>query len=186
MPWARETGKDLMVADPEIADLIREVLAEELARLRAEVREERVRIANDADLATFAKRVLAMADDRGARDAFEKGALVFRLDAEGDGAGIAVTGSGSRRTGPGDRRTDETRARGGSGAVGGASSHPPATGAQRTEDHTETIAHGLLSERQVERLPREVTRVRIGRQVRMTPLARDRLRRRGIAVERVD
>ena len=37
-----------------VAELIREVLAEELARLRVGTREERVRIAGDADLAAFA------------------------------------------------------------------------------------------------------------------------------------
>ena len=71
----------MTTADPAVAALIREVLAEELARLRADVREERVRIADDTDLAAFARRVLAVADDRGAREALESGRLVFRLDA---------------------------------------------------------------------------------------------------------
>ena len=77
----------MTAADPAVAELIREVLAEELARLRTGTREERVRIADDADLAAFAKRMLALADDRDAREALEKGALVFRLDAGSEAAG---------------------------------------------------------------------------------------------------
>lgn len=157
----------MTAADPMIAELIREVLAEELARLRVGVpsvgrareegvREEQVRIADDADLAAFARRVLAMAGDREARDAFEKGRFVFRLEA---GAGTA-----------------------------GAGIDPPAPAASSRAGagHTEVIGRGLLSERHAERLPRGTVRVRLGRNVRMTPLARDRLRRRGIAIERTE
>ena len=141
----------MSTADPAVAELIREVLAEEMARLRPGVREERVRIASDADLAAFAKRVLALAGDRAAREAFENGNLVFRLDA---GAGAAVPSS------------------------------PAASGPPRAIGHTEVIERGLLSEREVDRLPRETARVCLGRNVTVTPLARDRLRRRGIAIER--
>ena len=141
-------------ADPAVAELIREVLAEELARLRTGTREERVRIASDADLAAFAKRMLALAGDREAREALEKGALVFRLDA---GAGAAGTPSPSL---------------------------PAATGSPEATGHTQVIEQGLLTERRVDRLPRETARVRLGSNVRMTPLARDRLRRRRIAIER--
>ena len=157
----------MTAADPMIAELVREVLAEELARLRVGVpsvgrareegvHEEQVRIADDADLAAFARRVLAMAGDREARDAFEKGRFVFRLEA---GAGTA-----------------------------GAGIDPPAPAAasRAGAGHTEVIGRGLLSERHAERLPRGTVRVRLGRNVRMTPLARDRLRRRGIAIERTE
>ena len=149
----------MTMTDPAVAELIREVLAEELARLRAGVREEWVRIAGDADLAAFATRVLAMADDREAREALASGRLVFRLDASAEGA---VSGAGRRGAGRG-------RVQGGrEDAAGG----------------TEVVEHGLLSERHVDRLPRGTARVRLGRGVKLTPLARDRLRRRGIAIER--
>lgn len=150
--------------DPEVAALVREVLAEEVARLRAEkgaraagagtVREERVRIRNDADLRDFAARVLAMAEEAEARRALAAGRIVFRLDgaAPESGGRPASTGSGSRTAGSGT---------------------------------TETVEGGLFSERQAERLLPETTRVRLGRNVKMTPLARDRLRRRGIVIERV-
>lgn len=157
----------MTAADPMIADLIREVLAEELARLRVGVpsvgrareegvREEQVRIADDADLAAFARRVLAMAGDREARDAFEKGRFVFRLEAGAGTAGVGI-----------DPPAPAAPSRAGAG-------------------HTEVIGRGLLSERHAERLPRGTVRVRLGRNVRMTPLARDRLRRRGIAIERTE
>ena len=154
-----------VAVDPEVAALVREVLAEEVARLRAErgrvgpgapaAREERVRIRSDADLRNFVRRVLAMAEDREARRAFDAGRIVFRLDG------------------------DEAR-------TAGRASRP--LGARLGEDagHVETVERGLLSERHAERLPRETKRVRLGRQVRLTPLARDRLRRRGIVIERME
>lgn len=43
---------------------------------------------------------------------------------------------------------------------------------------------GMVSERDVASLPRETTRIDIGKSVRFTPLARDELRRRSITVER--
>ena len=168
----------MTVADPMVAELIREVLAEELVRLRAGVREERVRIAGDADLAAFARRVLAIADDRKERAAFEKGDLVFRLDAVGSpgkpssGPGVGSTGGGRLHRGDGGGEFTSTGSR--------------AADRQESGGHTEAIERGLLSERHVDRLPRMTTRVRIGREVRMTPLARDRLRRRGITVDRAE
>ena len=150
--------------DPAIAALVREVLAEEVARLREGkgtraaspdgVREERVRIRSDADLRNFTARVLAMADDREARRALAAGRLVFRLD---------EAGPAPRGDAPAPR---EAPGAAGSGGI-------------------EVVERGLFSERRAERLPRGTTRVRLGRQVRMTPLARDRLRRRGITIERM-
>lgn len=216
----------MTAADPMIAELIREVLAEELARLRgggvpsigrareAGVHEERVRIAGDADLAAFARRVLAMAGDREARDAFEKGRLVFRLEAGAGTAGVGVAGGagttgsigraesigamgGAGRaggstgaTGGGGRAGRSGSAQGGGGDAGdrAAGVDPPAsaTPSRAGAGHTEVVERGLLSERHAERLPRGTVRVRLGRNVRMTPLARDRLRRRGIAIERTE
>lgn len=215
----------MTAVDPMIAELIREVLAEELARLRggvpsigrareAGVHEERVRIAGDADLAAFARRVLAMAGDREARDAFEKGRLVFRLEAGAGTAGVGVAGGAgttgsigraesigamggagraggsTEATGGGGRAGRSGSARGGGGDAGdrAAGVDPPAsaTPSRAGAGHTEVVERGLLSERHAERLPRGTVRVRLGRNVRMTPLARDRLRRRGIAIERTE
>ena len=148
--------------DPEVAALVREVLAEEVARLRAKrgmpgasspgVREEWVRIRSDADLQGFATRVLAMAGDREAKRALAAGRIAFRLD-RGD-----------------PERQDRA---------------PPPVAHAPASARTEVIERGLFGERQAQRLPPETTRVRLGRQVKLTPLARDRLRRRGITIERM-
>ena len=163
-----------MAADPAIAELIREVLAEELARLRPNVREERVRVVDDADLAAFAGRLLAMADDGAAREAFENGTLVFRLDNAPGHAGRAGAGADLGRV-QGAR---------GSSPPGAPSSRIAAAGGVAGD--TVVVESGLVSERHVDRLPPGTTRLRFGRRARMTPLARDRLRRRGIVVERTD
>lgn len=169
----------MTATDPAVAALVREVLAEELARLRAGVREERVRIAGDADLAAFARRVLAMAGDRGAREAFESGRLVFRLDGSAGGAGGSADGAGPPDAARGRLRGGrEDAARAGAPLARRAASSPAS--------HTEVVERGLLSERHVDRLPRETARVRLGPRVRVTPLGRDRLRRRGIAIETAD
>ena len=148
--------------DAEVAALVREVLAEEVARFRAArgtgsrhesgAREERVRIRSDADLREFTARLLAMAEDAEARRALADGRLVFRLDEEQPPRG------------------------------GGA--HPPAAVHSPGPGRVEIVERGLFSERRAERLPPETTHVRLGRTVKMTPLARDRLRRRGIVIER--
>ncbi len=51
---------------------------------------------------------------------------------------------------------------------------------------TQTIESGFFSERQADRISGDIKRLRIGKSVRMTPLARDRLRQRGITIERMD
>ena len=151
--------------DPVVAALVREVLAEEVARLRAErgagraraagVREERVRVRSDADLARFVERVLAMADDGEARRALAAGEVVFRLEEAGPAAPQPA-------------------------------SAPRAVPDPGGPAHTEVVERGLFSEQQAQRLPRETQRLRLGRHVKMTPLARDRLRRRGIRIERME
>ncbi len=141
--------------DGEIRSLIRQVLAEELAKLRpaanAPRREEEVRIAGDEDLQRFVRRLLRMSADEATRRAIEEGRLVFRL------------GSGS--TAPASRA-------GSSGSAG-----RPAAASQR-------IDKGFVSERQVDALPADTKVLQIGKAVRLTPLGRDRLRQRGIAIER--
>lgn len=144
------------MADAMIANLIREVLAEELARVRAEggqasgsgARIESVRITNDAELRTFAERVLTLGENPETRRAIKEGALVFRLEGSSATPSPAVAGGNA---GPAGR-----------------------------------FERGLLSERDVDRLPTGTKSIQIGKAVRMTPLARDRLRHRGITIERTD
>ena len=129
--------------------IIREVLAEELRRFkpRPDVREERVTIASDADLAAFAARLLELFRDDQARRDIEEKRHVFRLaSALNEGA---------------------------------VSPAKPVAQLQRIEA-------GMVSERQIDALPPGTTQVILGANVRLTPLARDRARARGITFERRD
>ncbi len=146
------------MSDPAIAALIREVLAEELARIAREkapsgaatsaVREEHVTISSDADLQAFARQVLKHAADPKARTDIEQGRLVFRL-----AGGTAQAPRHAEPASPGNETAIES---------------------------------GIISERQVDRLPKDTKKLRITKHVRLTPLARDRLRHRGISIERME
>ena len=137
--------------------MIREVLAEELQRIKAgpetgaaprpQVREERVSIASDADLAAFVARLLELTRDGQARREIEDQRHVFRLAA--GTAPIAHAASPAR----------------------------PVVQAARIEK-------GMVSERQIDALPPGTSQLVIGKSVRLTPLARDRARARGINLER--
>ena len=48
------------------------------------------------------------------------------------------------------------------------------------------IERGFVSERYVDSLPQGTSRLVIAKAVRLSPLARDRLRQRGIAIERME
>ena len=62
----------------------------------------------------------------------------------------------------------------------------PASGGSTAPGTANTISieSGVISERQVNGLPKGTERLFLGKQVRLTPLARDRLRQRGIKIER--
>ena len=146
------------MADPAIAALIREVLAEELARIAKDktpsgassssAREEHVTITGDGDLQKFARQVMKYAADPKLCEDIEQGRLVFRL---------AGAGADTRHT-----------------------SEPAAQGSETT------VETGIISERQVDQLPKDTRKLRITKRVRLTPLARDRLRHRGISIERME
>lgn len=150
-----------MLQGDAIRQLVREVLAEELGRLRRDagagsatsprpqVREEVVSIAGDADLAAFVGRLMALSRDGHARREIEEGRWVFRL-------GTAAARPDARIT----------------------------TSAAAPAPKSARIEKGLVTERQIDALPQGTSVLEIGRAVRFTPLARDRVRRRGIAIER--
>lgn len=144
--------------------LVREVLAEELGRLKREtgaqgrttpsqaVREEVVSIRSSAELMQFVRRLLEVTKDGRARQEIETGRWVFRLAGGGSGTGTVSTSA----------------------------PHAPAAGADSI-----TIEQGLISERQIDALPKDTRRLALGNRARLTPLARDRVRQRGIEIERI-
>lgn len=143
-----------------LRSLIRDVLAEELRRVKAErggvseaprpkVREEMVSISSDADLASFVRRLMEISRDGSARAEIEQGRWVFRL-------GHAT--SAGRQGAP-------------------VSSAAPVAKAARFDK-------GLITEREIDGLAEGTGAIQVTRAVRLTPLARDRLRQRGIAIER--
>ncbi len=149
----------MMSADPSISALIREVLAEELSRLKpgsakpqgtasSSVHAEQVSISNDADLQAFVARLLEIAKDGAKRRDLEQGRLVFRLA--------------------------------GGGHTAGPTPEPTQT------SQIVSVDQGFFSERQVDQLPGDTRRIRLGKRVKMTPLARDRLRQRDIVIERIE
>ncbi len=141
------------MVDDTVRKMIREVLAEELKRVKAEVqatpgvREETVSIGSDADLAAFVAKLMKLAGDARARRDIEQGRVVFRL------AGNAQPASGSTPV-------------------------PAPVG------DTVRMERGVVSERQVDAMPKGTRILQAGPQVKLTPLAKDRLRRRGIKIER--
>ena len=126
-----------MLDQATLRQLVREVIAEEVGRLKQDQRTETVRIACDADLIAFAKRIMKL--DAADRAALEAGRLTFTLE---------------RGQGPA-QPTAATR-----------------------------IDNGLVTEKQVEALPKGTTTLYLGKAARLTPLARDRLRQRQIVIER--
>jgi hypothetical protein len=146
------------MSDPMLAQIVREVLAEELARLRganaetavgAERREIAVTITGDGDLQDLVRRIIALCEKPEELQRLKAGKTVFCLSAATGGEATAGT--------------------------------PPAASGAAAR-----IEHGLLSERQVDRLAPGTERVILGKAVRTTPLARDRLRQRGISIERIE
>lgn len=132
--------------------MVREVLAEELQRVRAErdgksklaaaaVREETVSLLSDADLIDFVRRLLRMTADPQTRSELEAGRVKFKLNV--------------------------------------------ANGRQRPKVQQVTPSpQGFVSERQIDQIPVGTKVLTVGKSVRFTPLAKDRLRTRKITIER--
>lgn len=140
---------------PELRNLIREILTEELAktapvRSAPRVTEEQVSIRSNADLAAFVQRLMAAAQGGRLRADIDAGRHVFRLA---------------------DHGVQQVQA------------HQPMAPSPGTAPAVR-FERGLVSERDVASLSQDTRRIDVGKTVRFTPLARDELRRRGIKVER--
>jgi hypothetical protein len=146
------------MSDAAINQMIREVLAEELAKLLPgaagathNIQHETVRITSSADLNAFARRIVAMCDNTEERRNLDEGRLVFELAESSSSTSQARSSTRQPSAGP-----------------------------------VHTIDKGFVSERHIDNLGKDVKRVIVGKAVRMTPLARDRARQRGIIIERME
>ncbi|MFC3084881.1 hypothetical protein [Tabrizicola soli] len=149
----------------DLRALVRELLSEEIAAIRAELlgglQVERVRVNSGADLTDFAQSVARRAQDPAFAAALRDGRLRFELD------------------GP------------------GCSAPAPAPAAARIPVAAQPMAlvttvpaavpelrKGLITERDIAGIAEGETRLRLTKSARLTPLAGDEARRRGIRIER--
>lgn len=145
---------------------IRAILREELAALRAEAvhgqpETETVSVASDADLTRFACEIAARAAaDPGFAERLQRGALRFAL--------------ANRMPDPAFHHP-----------VVSPPPRPPAPPSAPSAPDP-VVVKPLLTERELTDLARGRRHLRISRQTRLTPLARDEARRLGIRIERCE
>lgn len=148
----------------ELRQLIRELLSEEIAALRAEMRgaiqEERVRVGTAAELTEFARSVVRRASDPNFAAALREGQVLFLPEQTPTFVPTILQ-------------------------------PPNAPSAATTTTIVSTVPakapelmKALITERDIAAVPEGERRLRIGRTSRLTPLASDEARRRGIKIER--
>ena len=144
---------------PDLRELIREILVEVLdslpERQSAGCQRERVTFRGSDDLNEFARSLVERAQDRDFADAVRDGRHVFDLD-----------------HGRQPIRHEERSAQ----AVPIVSSVPA---------DVPVLTKSLITERDLAQLGPQQRRLRIGSKSRLTPLAADELRRRGVKIERM-
>lgn len=145
----------------DLRSLVREVLTEELGKLRGSIAripavstEEVVSLTSDEDLFAFVRRILEFGQNPAQRAALLEGRHRFRF-----------------------------------GSPGAQPIQPPSPnsavpGAAITAPSHHTIAKGLITERDIGLLPAGTRSVSVTAKSRLTPLAKDELRRLNISVER--
>lgn len=167
----------------DLRTLIREVLAEEIHALRASmgaaaqtpVVHEPVAVSNDYDLNAFGRKMLSVADDPVKRADFLAGRLQFTLN----GTPVATPHSIPPRVAlapPPPMVTAPTPS--------SAPQPMPNTRPAQQSGVRQAFDRGILTEKDVEKLPQETRALTLGKSVRLTPLASDELRRRNIKIER--
>jgi hypothetical protein len=152
----------------DIRALIKEILAEELALLRAEfacdATVERVKVSTSAELNRFALSVLDRAADPGFGSALRSGRLHFEPVRN-------IGTSGCLDRGPlAVERTPVVR--------------QPETLVTTVPSKVAELRKSLITERDLAGVRRGETRLRVTKTARLTPLANDEARRRGIKIER--
>lgn len=153
----------------ELRSLVRQILAEEIAALRSEYpsgpQVERVRAGNEAELTAFALSVLNRAQEPGFAAALGEGRLRFAPEA-GEPAHAALGHA------PAPAQLSRPSA-----AV-------PVTFVTTMPAPVPELRKGLITERDIAAVAEGETRLRVGKTARITPLAGDEARRRGIRIER--
>lgn len=151
----------------DLRALIRELLSEEIAALRAEmhgaVQEEHVRAGSPAELTEFALSVLRRASDPAFAAALREGRLRF-VPAPAPVVSQASVPITRQATVP----------------VQAA----PTMLVTTVPAPVPELMKPLITERDIAAVAEGQTRLRVGRQSRLTPLAGDEARRRGIRIER--
>ena len=143
----------------DLRALIRELLAEEIAALRAEIGAaptERVAVGTEAELTDFALDVVRRAREPGFLAALEAGRIRF-----------APAGPAAARA-----------------ALPPMPAAAAVTLVTTTPPSTPELRKALISERDIAAIAEGETRLRIAKAARLTPLACDEARRRGIRIER--
>lgn len=150
----------------DLRSLIRELLSEEIAALRAEIlggaQVERVRVANGADLTEFAQAVARRAQDPAFAAALRDGRIRFELDAPGHTVAAPAA-------------TAAPRVQAASQSAALVTSVPASV---------PELRKALITERDIAAVAEGEPRLRITKSARLTPLAGDEARRRGIRIER--
>lgn len=151
----------------DLRALVRELLSEEIAALRAEIlggaAVERVAVGTEAELSDFALNVARRAQEPGFLSALEAGRIRFAPQA-GAAAGA---------------RPERAQAL--------STPLPPAQPVRLVTTlpaSVPEIRKGLVTERDIAAIAEGETRLRIAKTARLTPLAGDEARRRGIRIER--
>lgn len=145
----------------DLRALVREILAEEIAALRAELSPaasvERVSVGTAADLQAFALSILRRADEPGFLAAVTEGHLRFEP--------LLEAPRSAPQAAPAKVRQPEVLV-----------TTVPAS--------IPELRKGLVTERDIAAVPADQTRLRITKLSRLTPLASDEARRRGLRIER--
>lgn len=160
----------------DLRAMIREVLAEEISSLRAELlgrdMVERVAVGNEQDLTAFALSIARRAQDPGFLSALQAGQIRFApmaLQAAALAPALAHVSS------PGYSAPAPVAAPIPAAPTPLVTTLPPTV---------PELRKGLITERDIAAVATGETRLRITKLARLTPLASDEARRRGIRIER--
>lgn len=156
----------------ELRSLIRQILAEEIAGLGPMIvagpQVEQVRVGTEADLTDFARSLLDRAQDPGFAAALREGRIRFAPEGAAVFHAVPAFASPAPRPAP-VARPEAAR---------------PMTLVTTMPAAVPELKKGLITERDIAAIAEGETRLRIGKSARLTPLAGDEARRRGIRIER--